>query len=215
MTATLGLGTYRIPAAASMASAAERVATAPVPWVDTAPNYCGGRPHRLLAPVLQAQPQLRVATKTGFLTPRTGREALAAGVITKPEANVGHSLSPSFVRWQLDRARAELGRDRLDTVFVHNPERSPDPGSLAQHLRDAFEILEVEAGADRICSYWVATWNGFSQGLFTIAALDRIATEAASTPRPPSADDPASRQPHRGPPPLTGAAGPRADHPRR
>jgi hypothetical protein len=69
------------------------------------------------------------------------------------------------------------------TVFAHNPERSPDPGSLARHLRDAFEILEDEAGAGRICSYGgLATWTGFSHGLFTVTDLDRIATEATGTP---------------------------------
>ncbi|MEV6654957.1 aldo/keto reductase [Streptomyces sp. NPDC051219] len=181
MTATLGLGTYRTPAT-SVVAAAERAVTTPVPWVDTAPNYCGARAHRLLAPVLQATPQLRVATKTGFLTPQTGREALAAGVITDPEANLGHSLNPSFVRWQIDRSLAELGRDRLDVVFVHNPERVREPGGLAQHLRGAFEALEVEAWAGRIGSYGVATWNGFSKGWFNVASLDRIATEAAGTP---------------------------------
>jgi aryl-alcohol dehydrogenase-like predicted oxidoreductase len=181
MTATLGLGTYRIPAPA-MASAAERAATAPAPWVDTAPNYRGGLAHRLLAPVLQSHPQLRVATKTGFLTPQAGREALAAGVITEAEADLGHSLNPLFVRWQLEQSCGELGRDRPDTVFIHNPERSPDPGSLARHLRDAFEILEDAAGAGRIGSYGLATWTGFSHGLFTVTDLDRIATEAAGTP---------------------------------
>jgi hypothetical protein len=180
VTATLALGTYRIPAA-DLTAAAERAAAAPAPWIDTAPNYAKGQAHRLLAPALRAHPQLRVATKAGFLTLETARAALEARVIDPPAAQARHSLAAAYVHWQTERARAELGRDRLDTVFVHNPERAPDPRRLHGQLRDAFVVLEEQAASGRIGTYGVATWTGFKDALFTVTDLDRIAREAAGT----------------------------------
>ncbi|MEU3480864.1 aldo/keto reductase [Streptomyces sp. NPDC033754] len=178
MTATLALGTYRVPAD-WMAQAAERAAVAPDPWVDTASNYCDGAAHRLLAPALAAYPRLRVATKTGYLTPAAVQAAVADGIPVP--ASVRHCLDPSLVRWQVDRARAELGRERIETVFVHNPEHLPDD-QLAAGLRDAFAVLEEETAAGRIASYGVATWNGFTDSRFTVATLNSLARAAAGSP---------------------------------
>ncbi|MFI1018151.1 aldo/keto reductase [Streptomyces sp. NPDC020965] len=180
MTATLALGTYRI-AQEDLPAAAERAANSLVPWIDTAPHYCGGRAHLLLAPVLRTHPHLRVATKTGFLTAEAARAAVADGVLDAAEAATRHSLSASFVQWQTERSRTELDRAHLDTVFVHNPERTPDQGHLHEQLRDAFAVLEEQAEARRLSSYGIATWTGFTTGQLTVPGLDRIATEAAGT----------------------------------
>ncbi|WP_435191246.1 aldo/keto reductase [Streptomyces sp. bgisy126] len=178
MSAVLALGTYRI-AAEHLAAAAERAAAAPDPWIDTAPNYTGGAAHRLLAPVLAAHPRLKVATKTGYLTPTTARDAAAAGLPLTHSAR--HSLHPALVRRQIEQARTELGRDRLDAVFVHNPEHLP-PDQLPAALHQAFAVLEEHAAAGHLSGYGVATWNGFTDGRFTVASLDRIAHVAACTP---------------------------------
>ena len=181
MTALLGLGTYRIPGE-EMAAAARRAALSPSAWIDTAPNYAGGRAHRVLAPVLAEHPGTRIATKAGFLTPATAKEAHAAGVVDDP--GVRHSLDPRFVRWQTDRSRTELGRPQLDAVFLHNPEHGQQPHDgheLADRLRAAFAVLEEEAHAGHLASYGVATWDGFADGAFTVPQLDRLATEAAGT----------------------------------
>lgn len=178
MSAALGLGTYRI-GAEYLAVAAERAAVAPDPWIDTAPNYCAGAAHRLLAPSLAAHPHLRVATKTGYLTPHTARAAVAAGLPVTEDTR--HSLTPSLVRWQAERARSELGRNRLDAVFVHNPEHLSGD-HLPAALREAFTILEEQAAAGHITAYGIATWSGFTHGRFTVADLDRIARDAAGTP---------------------------------
>ncbi|WP_328436242.1 aldo/keto reductase [Streptomyces sp. NBC_00444] len=139
MTAVPGLGTYRVPGH-ELAAAARRAAASPPDrsgWIDTAPNYCRGRAHRLLAPVLADHPGLSVATKAGFLTPAAARAAHAAGVIDTPADR--HSIAPACVRWQTDRSRTELGRPRLDAVFLHNPEHSHQNHSepLADRLRAA------------------------------------------------------------------------------
>ncbi|MEF9886765.1 aldo/keto reductase [Streptomyces sp. P9-A4] len=177
MTATLALGTYRVPAN-RMNQAAEHAANAPMPWVDTAPNYCDGTAHQLLAPALAAHPRLRVATKTGYLTPKEIRAAAADGIPIPADAR--HSLDPAVVDWQVERARAELGRARLDTMFVHNSEHLPDD-QLAAGLRDAFAILEEKVACGRIASYGVAVWNGFTDGRFTVATLNRLAQIAAGS----------------------------------
>ncbi|MET9365826.1 aldo/keto reductase [Streptomyces sp. NPDC006632] len=173
MTATLALGTYRITGE-ELAAAARRAASSSGGWIDTAPNYCHGRAHRLLAPVLAESPRVGIATKTGFLTEATARSAHAAGVI--PNTKIRHSLSPEYVRWQTERSRTELGRNP-DVMFVHNPERQQ--AELHTQLRAAFTALEEAVHAGHLSSYGVATWSGFQEKAFTIQQLDRLATEAA------------------------------------
>lgn len=176
MTAALALGTYRLR---NVASAARYAAASETTWLDTAPNYLHGRAQTLLAPVLVEHPRLQVATKVGFLTLQT-REAVSAAGVLPP--GMRHSLHPRYVRWQVERNRHELGRDHVETVFLHNPERVGE-ASLRQVLRDAFAVLEQEAAAGHLVSYGVATWTGFRDRLFTVAGLDGLATEAAGSPQ--------------------------------
>lgn len=173
MTAALALGTYRI-AGEDLAAAARRAASSSGGWIDTAPNYCHGRAHRLLAPVLAEHPHLSIATKIGFLTAPTARSAYAAGVIASPETR--HNITADYVRWQTGRSRTELGRSP-DAVFLHNPERQRS--DLDTRLRDVFTVLEESAQAGHLGSYGVATWDGFQQRAFSVQQLDRLATEAA------------------------------------
>ncbi|HLL32733.1 MAG TPA: aldo/keto reductase [Streptomyces sp.] len=174
MPATLALGTHRCR---QVAAAARRAATSPHPWVDTAPNYHRGRDHRLLAPVLAEHPGMGVSTKVGIIPASMAGEAVRAGVLDRGAAESGHSLAPVYLRWQLARNRADLGRDRLDVVFVHNPERA-GPHATEQ-LADAFRILEREVRAGRIGGYGVATWSGFADEVFTVPDLLKLARAAA------------------------------------
>lgn len=175
MSAVLGLGTYKVHAAAEAACTACAAGAA---WVDTAPNYGDGKAHRLLAPVLAEHPQVKVATKTGFLTPAQQVAAVAAGVLGEDQARTGHSLTSAFVRWQTEQSLRELGR--ADVVFVHNPERSArHVQQVHAHLRQAFEALEEFACAGRIGGYGVATWSGFESGAFTVPGLVELARQAA------------------------------------
>ncbi|QKW20576.1 aldo/keto reductase [Kitasatospora sp. NA04385] len=161
MSPVLGLGTYRVRAAAEAARTALADGAA---WIDTAPNYGHGHVHRALAPVLADHPASKVATKTGFHP--GGR----------------HSLAPTDVRAQVEKSLAVLGR--ADLIFVHNPEHhGHDRGHLHRGIRDAFTVLEEFADAGRIGRYGIATWNGFTSGAFTIAELTTLASEAAGSPR--------------------------------
>ncbi|MFE9608067.1 aldo/keto reductase [Streptomyces sp. NPDC006012] len=174
MTASLGLGTYKVRVAAQAArTACSQGAT----WIDTAPNYLDGPGHRDLAAVLDLHPRVRVSTKTGFIHRDQRKAAVASGVITDQAAATGHSLAPPFVRWQTARSLACLGR--ADVVFVHNPERAGDDrNTVHAALREAFTVLEEFAQAGRIGGYGVATWYGFDTRAFTVPELGALARDA-------------------------------------
>ncbi|MGW3952503.1 aldo/keto reductase [Streptomyces sp. NPDC004752] len=177
-TAPLGLGTYRIRPSA-LNEAVVRAATSPADaWIDTAPNYLGGQAQSLLAPTLARHP-IPVSTKVGFLTAQAIKDAISYGALTIEDAEHGHCLSTPYVRWQCARNRTELGRDRLDLVFAHNPERTG--GDPYEALRDAFTAFEAEAAAGTLTAYGVATWDGFDTGTLTVSALHQLASEATST----------------------------------
>ncbi|MET8296387.1 aldo/keto reductase [Streptomyces sp. NPDC005180] len=175
MTASLGLGTYKVRDVAEAARTACAHGTA---WIDTAPNY--DRAHRELVPVLAEHPQVRVSTKTGFFGKDEATAAVAEGILTHDQAAAGHSLAPAFLRWQTERSLAVLGR--ADIVFVHNPEHAHlGREELYERLRDAFTVLEEFAHAGRIGRYGVAAWSGFTSGAFTVPELLDLAREAAGS----------------------------------
>lgn len=94
------------------------------------------------------------------------------------DAEHGHSLAAGYVRWQVERNRAALGRACLDTVFLPNPERTSDRAVLPIVLREAFAVLEEAAAAGHLSTYDIATWSGFTHGLITVDELDRLAADS-------------------------------------
>lgn len=178
MTAQLALGTYRCR---TVSEAAARAVASGARWIDTAPNYATGQTQILLSPVLAARPHVRIATKAGYFTAATGTDAVKAGVLPQDQAPAGHSLAPQYVRWQTGRNRRQLGRERLDLVLLHNPERAHtgDRPGLHRAIRDAFAILEEEAAAGHVAGYGIATWAGLEEDAFTVAELLHLAGQAA------------------------------------
>ncbi|MGA5040268.1 aldo/keto reductase [Streptomyces capoamus] len=177
-TAALGLGTYRLQPAALIDAAARAAADPATAWIDTAPNYLGGRAQELLASFLVRHP-VPTSTKVGFLTAQTAKDAVLDGAITGEEVARRHCLSTPYVHWQCARNRTELGRDRLDLVFTHNPEHAD--GDPYEALHDAFIALEEEAAAGILTGYGVATWDGFETGALNVPALHQLATSAAGS----------------------------------
>ncbi|MER6633455.1 aldo/keto reductase [Streptomyces sp. NPDC000987] len=178
MTAKLALGTYRCRA---IPEAAARAAASGAQWIDTAPNYATGQAQPLLAPVLAARPHVRIATKTGFFTAATGADAMNDGVLNPDQAVAGHSLAPEYVRWQIRRNRAQLGRERLDLVLLHNLERAHpgDRPALHRAIREAFVVLEEAVAAAHVAGYGIATWAGLEEEAFTVGELLALAAEVA------------------------------------
>ncbi|WP_245194545.1 aldo/keto reductase [Kitasatospora phosalacinea] len=174
MSAQLGLGTYRC---LDVGEAALMTASRGADWVDTAPNYGNGRAEALLAPVLAAYPGLRVSTKVGFLSASAKRIGVRAGVLSAEDAEHEHCLAPAYVVWQVARSRRTLGRVP-DLVFLHNPEHGCREGEIADRLYAAFLALEEACSRQAIGAYGVATWSGFSSGLFDVSSLLELAAMA-------------------------------------
>lgn len=82
------------------------------------------------------------------------REDLVAG---------GHCLTPRFLADQIERSRKNLGVERIDVFYLHNPEQQLDTldrKQFASVMRAAFTELESQVAAGRIGTYGCATWNG-------------------------------------------------------
>ncbi|WP_404949531.1 aldo/keto reductase [Streptomyces sp. ARC14] len=142
-----------------------------VKWVDTAPNYARGMAEAPLRVVLDRHPSVGVSTKVGFVPVSDRRAAISAGVLFGEQARRGHCLSRPYIAWQVDLSHARLGR-APDLVFVHNPENAATTrNEVLLALTSAFEEMETAADAGLIHGYGVATWTGFSSGLFTISDL--------------------------------------------
>ncbi|MFJ7274845.1 aldo/keto reductase [Kitasatospora sp. NPDC098663] len=174
MTARLGLGTYRC---LDVAEAALMAASRGADWVDTAPNYAGGRAEASLAGALAAYPDLCVSTKVGFVPAGTRHIGVQAGALSAADAQRGHCLTPDYIAWQLARSKLMLSRVP-DLVFVHNPEHACPDGEITGRLYNAFLALEEACGQQIISAYGVATWRGFSNGLFDVPTLIELATKA-------------------------------------
>lgn len=180
MSPTIALGTHRcrdIPVAAAVAAAAG------VDWIDTAPNYAAGNAQQLLAPVLSTHSGIAVSTKVGFFDEVTGRAAVAAGAMTPEQAAAGHCLAPDYVAWQIRRNLRQLRRDRIDVLFLHNPEHvAADRASHRATFAAAFTALEKAAADGLIGGYGVAGWSGFTDGTFTVAELVAVAEQVSADP---------------------------------
>ncbi|MEU1921021.1 aldo/keto reductase [Streptomyces albogriseolus] len=102
------------------------------------------------------------------------------GALTEDQVAAGHSLAPEYVRWQTGRNREQLGRERLDLVLLHNPERAhpSDRPSLHRVIRDAFAVLEEAVAAGHVNGYGIATWAGLGEEAFTVGELIALAAEA-------------------------------------
>ncbi len=163
----MGLGTYRCT---DVSWAAVMAARCGADWLDTAPNYAAGLAEQEASEALARYSHVRVSTKVGFIPRLASRDAMAEGVLTVSEAESGHSLSPSYIRWQVTRSRRALGRTP-DLVFLHNPEHNCSPEQANERVYSAFAALEQACADGEIRAYGVATWSGFSQGVFDIPTL--------------------------------------------
>lgn len=104
---------------------------------DTAPHYGLGLSERRLGAFLRKRPRdtYRLSTKVGrLIVPNTGRRhgTDEANGFVVPDDHVRHwDPSPAGVRRSLDASLERLGIDRVDTLFLHDP----DVYGLAEGLR--------------------------------------------------------------------------------
>jgi D-threo-aldose 1-dehydrogenase len=113
-------------------------------YFDTAPHYGLGLSERRLGAFLQTKPrdEFVLSTKAGRLL-RPNPE-FAGGLDTANEFHVPDDLqrvwdfSPGGIRASLDESRERLGVERIDLLYLHDPERH----DLDLALAEAFPAME-------------------------------------------------------------------------
>ncbi|MCU4717551.1 aldo/keto reductase [Halapricum hydrolyticum] len=150
--------------------------------LDTAINYRHQRSERVVGAAIGDseidRENVFLATKGGFL-PFDGerpddpsryiyREFVEPGIVDREDLAAGqHCIAPEFIDDQLDRSLSNLGVDRVDLYYVHNPETQLQARSRADvydGLEATFELLERRVEDDDIGAYGVATWDAFRVG---------------------------------------------------
>ncbi|HEY8469531.1 MAG TPA: aldo/keto reductase [Longimicrobiales bacterium] len=174
--------------------------------LDTAINYRCQRSERTLGRAIRraqqegivSRDEIVICTKGGYIpfedappaSPRAYvsyvRERFVEPGLCRPEELVGgnHCIAPGFLRAQVARSRENLGVERIDIYYLHNPEeqlRSVDRTEFLARMRAAFELLETLCDERWIGVYGTATWDGYRVppearehlSLRTLAALAR------------------------------------------
>jgi aryl-alcohol dehydrogenase-like predicted oxidoreductase len=168
--------------------------------LDSAVNYRFERSERALGAALSelagrgfARDELVVATKGGYVPARDPEsyfrsEILQRGLARAEDLVAGcHCLAPGYLRHQLDASLRNLGLERVDVYYLHNPEQQLEevaPEAFAGRMRAAFEALEAAAAEGRVGVYGTATWNGYrvppgSPGALSLERLFGLAREVA------------------------------------
>ncbi|GAA5165814.1 aldo/keto reductase [Ornithinimicrobium tianjinense] len=131
--------------------------TAGVTWFDTANVYAGGRSEEILRDLLRGRDDVVVATKCGMPAADVeGEQAL---------------LSPSAVRTAVEGSLRRLGRDHVELLYLHRPDRATP---IEETLSAVAELVrEGKVGALGVSNY--AAWQ--------IGELVRAAEEVGA-PRP-------------------------------
>jgi len=183
---SIGLGTYLgDPTDAVDARYRDAAATAlesGINVVDTAINYRNQRSERAVGTAIDDADVDRdavfVATKGGFV-PFDGerpenpgeyvvREFVDSGLVSREDLARGqHAIAPDFLDAMLDRSLDNLGLDRIDLYYVHNPETQLHARSredVYDQLEAAFTRLEERVADGDLSAYGVATWNAFRVG---------------------------------------------------
>lgn len=131
---------------------------------DTAPHYGLGLGERRLGAFLREQPRdsYRLSTKAGrLIVPNTGRRhgTDEAGGFLVPDDHVRHwDPGPDGIRRSLEDSLKRLGVDRVDTLFLHDPDVYGLDEGLRQglpalaRLREAGLVDEIGIGVNSVAA---------------------------------------------------------------
>jgi aryl-alcohol dehydrogenase-like predicted oxidoreductase len=187
---SVGIGTYLGDADertdASYRAAVTRALELGCNVIDTAANYRFQRSERNVGDALSelfaagslSREEVVITTKGGYIPfdnamPLTQREFyeyveqtfIVPGVAKLEDFVQGsHSMTPGYLRHQLDQSLSNLKLGCVDVYYIHNPE-----SQFAEVSRDdfyarlgaAFEFLESAVSEGKILMYGTATWNGY------------------------------------------------------
>ncbi|MDA0999286.1 MAG: aldo/keto reductase [bacterium] len=209
---SVGIGTYLGEAdAATDAAYRDSVAAAVrsgINVVDTAINYRFQRSERSIAAALDGliaagearRDQLILSTKGGFIpfdgaAPASQEELMAymnetyfgPGLCAPADIAANcHCMTPAYLRHELERSLANLGVEKVDIYYLHNPETQLQAVArpvFLERLRTAFGEFERMVAEGKIGCYGTATWNGYRArpGADEYLSLDEVwaAAEAA------------------------------------
>ncbi|HVC11745.1 MAG TPA: aldo/keto reductase [Burkholderiales bacterium] len=205
---SLGLGTFPGAAAeevdADYAANVERALAGGINVIDTAAHYRYGRSLVALRVGLERafdvgveREQLFVVAKGGFLLYPEGPPAdpaawfdaniAARGLGTRADLAGHHLISPAYLSWQLEFARAALGLETLDAFLVDQPEVQVAALGKEQGQRKlarCFAVLEQAVKQNKLRGYGVSSFESLRAAtdapLFqSIAALLGLAEDAA------------------------------------
>jgi len=151
--------------------------------IDTAINYRYQISEREIAEALNelfsekkaTREQIVITSKAGFLPldfpfPENPYEWIESNVIrtglaTKDDIIVDqHCMTPSYLRWSVEKSLKNLELETIDIFFLHNPEMQLgyiDYASLKEKIKKAFELFETLVQEGKIKYYGIASWNGF------------------------------------------------------
>lgn len=206
----IGVGTYLgAPSAADDEAYAQSLTTAlasGINVIDTSINYRHMCSERIVGKVLSTligsgklkRDEMFISTKGGYvpfdaasgltMDNYTRQTFFDTGLLDPEEvAGTSHSLSPDFIRQQLECSRDNLGLDTIDLYYLHNPEtqlaRLTRDDFTAQ-LKAAFATLEEAVKNGQINHYGLATWNGFrveeyEKSFLSIAEIIAVAESVA------------------------------------
>lgn len=127
-------------------------------YLDTAPHYGAGTAERILGEVLRDVPRdsYTISTKVGrLLRPqRSGEQPDDEGFADEPPVKREWDFSADGVRRSLEASLERLGLDRVDIVYLHDPDDHEDqvyaeayPALAA--LRDEGVVEAIGAGMNR------------------------------------------------------------------
>jgi aryl-alcohol dehydrogenase-like predicted oxidoreductase len=155
--------------------------------IDTAINYRHQRSERTVGAALRdaiargvvRRDEVLISTKGGFLPfdqqrPRDfgayiERMWIETGILERADIVAEcHAMTPRYLDDQIERSRRNLGLDKIDVYYLHNPETQLDAPSIdrsefLRRMRAAFERLEQACADGRIGVYGTATWSGYRQ----------------------------------------------------
>ena len=151
---------YRARSEEEAAAILEEAWDAGIRQFDTAPHYGLGLSERRLGSALASRPrdEYVVSTKVGRLlvsNPTPRGSDLAAGFAVRDDLTREYDYTRDGVRRSLDESLARLGLDRVDIVYVHDPEQHMDTAinqaipALVQ-LRDEGVVGAVGAGMNYV-----------------------------------------------------------------
>ncbi len=183
----VGMGTYRMRDTSPVhRTALESALAAGCPVVDTASNYGDGAAERLVGQVVAADGAAgaSVWTKAGYVSPSLARR-LGSSVVERRcrrlSAEASYSLDPLVIRTSVELSLERLQSDRIDVLFVHNPEHAAEGDGRAAEaaLIGAFGccadlVREGVAGSVGVSS------NALVEGGLELGGVVELAREAGA-----------------------------------